>query len=237
MNKRIWELDALRGLCVIGMIAVHLLFDLWALFGLLDLSHAPLFHFLVNWGGVPFVLISGICVTFSSTGAKRGILVFSLGMLCTLVTAGMYLFNFANKSILIYFGVLHCLGACMLLWQLFKKLPVSALAVAGVVCIVLGFYFKACVRTQTMWLIPFGLLPQGFASSDYFPLLPNLGYFLLGAVLGKTLYANRRTLFPRVNGNFFMIRFFSFTGRHSLLIYLAHQPILAGIILLISLLF
>ena len=236
MKKRIWELDALRGVCIVGMICVHLLFDLWALFGILDLSRAPVFDLFLKWGGVPFLLISGICVTFSARSVKRGALVFFFGMVCSLVTAGIYLLSFTGKSILIYFGVLHCLGACMMLWPLFRKLPTWFLAIAGIFLIALGLYFTDHVRTDTMWLLPFGILPRSFASSDYFPLLPNLGYFLLGAVLGKTIYAKRQSVFPRINTDFFLIRFFSFIGRHSLLIYLVHQPLLAGGILLMRLL-
>ena len=34
--KRIWELDAFRGLCVLGMVIVHLVFDVVYLYRLVD---------------------------------------------------------------------------------------------------------------------------------------------------------------------------------------------------------
>lgn len=75
-----------------------------------------------------------------------------------------------------------------------------------------------------------GFVTRGFASSDFFPLLPNLGYFLIGASLGRILYQEKHTLLPNVNENNPIIRFFSFFGKNSLLIYLLHQPILAGLV-------
>lgn len=84
------------------------------------------------------------------------------------------------------------------------------------------------------FLFPLGLMAEGFVSSDYFPLAPNLGWFLLGMILGRTLYKEKRTLFPRVNSGSAPIRFLSWCGRNSLLIYLLHQPILEGLTYLLS---
>lgn len=234
MKNRVWELDALRGLCVLGMIAVHLLFDLSFLYGLLDLSNAPLFYFLVDWGGIPFFLISGICATFSSRSCKRGALVFSCGMLCTAVTVGMFLLGFAGEGFIIYFGVLHCLGICMLLWPAFRKLPAAALALLGIAIIAAGLFIEAYVRTGHLWLLPLGAVPGDFVTSDFFPLLPNLGYFLLGGVLGKILYRRKQTLLPGISPQILPLRFLQLCGRHSLLIYLLHQPVLAGFVYLLT---
>ena len=59
-KHRIWELDALRGLCILGMMAVHLLFDLTGLYGTVSFQYPPWLLFLMDWGGVAFFLISGI---------------------------------------------------------------------------------------------------------------------------------------------------------------------------------
>ena len=80
------------------------------------------------------------------------------------------------------------------------------------------------------FLFPLGLLYPGFSSGDYFPLLPNLGYFLLGTVLGRTLYKKKESLLPGINANGPGLRFLCWCGQQSLWIYLLHQPILAGII-------
>ena len=226
MNKRIWELDAFRGICILGMVIVHFIYDLTDLYGIIRWDAPALFSFVQNWGGLLFLLLSGICATLGSRSVRRGIIVFACGMIRTAVTAGMYLLNMADKYIIIYFGVLHCLGLCMILWAAFKKLPAWCMGLLGVAMVILGFWFQT-FRVEATWLFPLGLLNRGFASSDYFPLFPNLGYFLVGAALGKHFYCEKVTRFPGVNANRPVICFFRFCGRHSLLIYLLHQPLLA----------
>ena len=234
MKKRIWELDALRGLCILGMVVVHFIYDLVELYGLVKWDYPPLFTFVQQWGGVLFLLISGICVTLGSRCIRRGALVFGCGLVVSAVTFGMYHFGFSGKGIIIYFGVLHCLGACMLLWPAFRRLPHWALAVLGAVLVVVGLYLRALPGAAFPWLMPLGLPWEGFASSDYFPLLPYLGFFLLGSALGKSVYRKKESLLPQVNTRNFLIRFFLLCGKHSLWIYMLHQPILSGIFFLIT---
>lgn len=233
MKKRIWELDVLRGVCILGMVVVHLIYDLQTFFSLPFLADSRLFDLVKQWGGVLFLLISGICVTLGSHPVRRGLIVFACGLLCSAVTAGMYVLNMADKSIIIYFGVLHCLGVCMLLWPLLKRLPVWALGLLGLGLTVLGLWISGNVVVDFPWLIPLGLVPEDFASSDYFPLLSNLGFFLVGAFLGKTLYRKKETLLPRVNPANPVLAFFTRLGKWSLPVYLLHQPVITGLLYLI----
>ena len=229
-NKRIWELDALRGICILGMVIVHLLFDLAHVYMLIDLSESVLFDFLTMWGGVLFLLISGICITLGHHPIRRGLIVLGGAAVISLATWGMYITGYADKDIIIYFGVLHCLGVCMLLWPLMKKFPTWLFPILGGIIIAYGLYVNDHVIAKTPWLIWLGFSYSGFETSDYFPLLPNLGYFMVGIFLGKTLYKKKVSLLPKVNDGFFLIRFFSFCGKQSLWIYLLHQPLLTGII-------
>ena len=236
MKERIWELDAFRGICILGMIVVHFVYDVTVLYRLAKWQIPEAFYFVQRWGGVLFLLISGICVTLGSRSIRRGLIVFGCGMVITAVTYGMYALDFSDKSILIYFGVLHCLGICMILWPLFRKLPTWALAILGAVMVAFGLYLQGISPASTPWLLPLGFTYPGFVSSDYFPLLPNLGYFLLGAVLGRTLYRQKKSLLPRVNPGNSPVRFFTACGRLSLPIYMLHQPVITGLIFLYTLL-
>lgn len=233
MKRRIWELDALRGICILGVIAVHLLFDLVELYGILDWEYPAAFSFLKHWGGILFVILSGICVTLGHHCVRRGLLVFGCGMLVTAVTYGMHLLGF-HESIIVYFGALHCLGLCMMLWALLKKCPSWVLGVLAIVVIAVGLRLMEKPVYGPLWLTPLGLVPPGFASSDYFPLLPKMGYFLLGSILGRTVYRKQESVLPFISENNVLVRFFSFCGRHSLVIYLLHQPILNAVCMLLK---
>ena len=221
MTKRFWELDALRGICILGMVGIHLLYDLGVTLPF------PI-QLMQDWGGCVFLLLSGICVTLGHHPIRRGLVVLGCGLLCTLVTWTMYALDLAPSHMIIWFGVLHCLGLCMLLWPLFQKQGSRILLLLAGIFLALGFYFETLLL-PIRFLIPLGLQFPGFASGDYFPMLPNLGFFLLGAIAGRRLYAKKQSLFPQLRGN----RFLCFCGKHSLMIYLLHQPILYGILWLI----
>lgn len=227
MKNRIWELDALRGLCILGMVAVHGIYDATELFGLLDWSCPPAFVLVKDWGGIIFLLLSGVCATLGSRSLRRGIVVLACGFGLTAVTAAGFFLGLVDGSLVITFGVLHCLGFSMILWGLCRNLSGTHLTLLGAALAVLGFLLRD-VTVETVWLIPLGLVPPGFSAADYFPLLPNFGFFLLGAALGRRLYPNKTTRFPGRKG--LLARFLGFCGRHSLTIYLLHQPVLLGVL-------
>ena len=226
-KHRIWELDALRGLCILGMLVFHLLYDATELFALLPFSLPPWLTFIADIGARVFLLLSGLCVTLGSHPIRRGLTVFGCAMACTLVTWLMYKLGFAGSSMVIRFGMLHCLGICMLLWPLLRRFPLWLLALLGAAAILAGGWLDASsFRVDSRWLFPLGLRYFGFSSGDYYPLLPGLGWFLIGSLLGKTLYGSKQSLLAKVP----VLSFLCFFGRHSLPIYLLHQPIFAAIL-------
>lgn len=201
------------------MVLVHLIYDLTQIYNILPWGNTPLFLLIKNYGTVAFFLLSGICATLGTRELKRGTLVFGCGLLVSAVTA---LFSPQTP---IRFGVLHCLGLCMLLWHPLKKQPTPLLAAGGAVMALLGLGFTG-LHVKNPCLYPLGLTTRDFYSADFFPLLPFLGFFLLGAALGRRLYRQRRSLLPRADIRNPMIRFLLLCGRHSLVIYLLHQPVL-----------
>lgn len=222
-QSRIWELDALRGFSILAVLVLHFLYDLHLLYGF-SLRN-PFFSLLQRYGGIVFILLSGICVTLGHRSIRRGLLVFACGMLITLVTALLVRLGFFGKEVLIFFGILHLLGSCMLLWSLFRPLKPLVLVLLGLLFLFLGWWCST-LTVELPWLFPLGLCTKGFFSADYFPLFPHLGWFLLGAAAGKTLYKEPRSLFPGPMQDLFLFRFFRICGIQSLWIYLLHQPVL-----------
>ena len=227
-KKRVWELDAVRGLCIIGMMAVHFLIDLIYFNKLSDLP--GWFYVLQNNGYILFVLISGICATLTGHSTLgRGFAVFACGLLVTYVTMFMEeILGFSGLRI--WFGILHMLGVCMMLYPIFRKLPFWALALFGAVFLAFGYWMQT-LTVSVDYLFPIGLRSASFyVGSDYFPVFPGFGWFLIGAALGKLVYRKKESLMPRVNADFFLLRGLRFVGRHSLWFYLLHQPVLFAVV-------
>ena len=230
-TNRLWELDALRGLMILIVVFIHLCFDLDYFLGI-DVVKNPVIQYAMDHCGMSFVLLSGLCATIGRRSFRRGLQVLGCGMVITLVTGGMYLLGMADKFIVIYFGVLHLLGVCMMLWALLRKLPAWSWAVLGSAIWLLGRWFRT-VTVSVPWLFPLGLTTASFSSSDFFPLFPGLGWFLVGAFLGHLLYKEKRSLLPNFPAEALPVRFLRWCGTHSLWIYLIHQPVLYGIVSLL----
>jgi uncharacterized membrane protein len=207
------------------MIMFHFMYDIMYLFPLLRWDPPGWYNFLARLVAVGFVLISGLCVTLGKRTLRRGLTVLGCGLIITAVTVVLTLTGFCDNSIIIYFGILHCLGCCMLLWPLVRKCPGWVLLLLGTALFAAGKYF-ATLTVDTFWLVPFGLLPRSFVSSDYFPLVEHFGIFLWGAGLGRYLYQNKQSLLPGVK-QILPVRCLAWCGRKSLVIYMLHQPVLA----------
>ena len=172
-KERIWELDALRGLCLLGMIAVHLCFDL-QVFGGLYFPIPAWFRLMQEYGHILFILISGICATLATRTVRRGLIVFGAGLLVSYVTLMLeFLGGFYGLGI--WFGILHLLGLCMLVYPLFRRLPFWALLLLGTAALALGVWMQR-FTVETPFLLALGLRGSGvYLGADYFPVFPNLG--------------------------------------------------------------
>lgn len=228
--SRIWEIDFLRGLAVVLMVLYHFGFDLEEMCGIhsflgirFNLADRGIVLAQYFFAGV-FVVLSGVSCSLSRNNARRA---FKLIVVALVITAATYLYS---PALTIHFGILHCLGVSILLYGLtLERASWAASAAAGAVVIALSLVLPLALRGTPIgfdWLLPFGITSPTYQSYDYFPLLPWFGIFLLGAALGKTVYARRRSLIPARLPQTFI----SWAGRHSLIIYIVHQPILLGIL-------
>lgn len=231
---RIWEIDFLRGLAIILMVGYHLLYDLGDFAGLekflgfaTDLT-TPAWLLAQHFFAGLFVILSGVSSNFSQNNMRRSLKYLAVALL---ITSASYVFDPAS---VILFGIIHCLGVSALLYGLFfKKSTATTCLVSGIIIAGLSALLPTAHRLisiNTNWLLPLGLHRPDFASFDYFPLIPWLGIFLIGAALGRWLYLSRKSLLSReLSPNLF-----NWCGRHSLWIYLLHQPIILGILFLLG---
>jgi uncharacterized membrane protein len=148
---------------------------------------------------------------------KRGAGLFMAGMAISFVTWLVVPGEF------ILFGVLHLIGLSIALSPLFLGFGRwNLLAGAGIVLLA-PFLATLHGPLALVWV---GIHPADFASLDYVPLIPWLGVFLLGMGLGSTLYPGGRRGFPGKSGEKPLLRPVTFLGRHSLVIYLVHVPVI-----------
>lgn len=235
--QRFIELDILRGLAILFMIILHIFWDL-DYFGILPLNKE--LYSLNIIVPVMFFLLVGICQAVSNNRhqyqpkemylrtIKRGLWIFNLGMLLTLLTA-VFL---PDRPIL--FGVLHCIGCCMILSTVLLRFKSTNLILATLVIVsglALGLFFTT--EDPNMVELATGIHEPDVASHtiDYFPILPWFGICLLGITLGNVLYKDniRRYTLPDL-ARYAPTKILSWLGQHSLAIYLIHQPVIAGVL-------
>jgi uncharacterized membrane protein len=127
------------------------------------------------------------------------------------------------------FGILHLIGASIILAYPFLGLKLPNVAL-GAACIATGLYLHGFHNSWLVWL---GTRPD-FFMLDYWPIFPWFGVMLLGVFAGNALYGDRGKLDASPSARPPSVEPLTFLGRHSLLVYLVHQPILLAALLLLG---
>lgn len=238
-RSRVHVLDELRGFLIILMVFFHAFY----LFGWefdIPLFQEAFFFFkpVQPFFAGCFIFLCGISCNFSHNNGKRGLLLLGVALLVSMVMWCATFWKVLSPGSEIWFGILHCLAACILLFDLLqpklKRVPawlgLAFCAVLFAVCYHIpdekgGYFgltgqFVAAVpaaATDHPLLYPLGLCPIS-PTTDYFPLLPWFFCFLGGAFAGRWTFPKwtLRSRFP----------WLSFLGKHSLILYVLHQPVL-----------
>ena len=223
-RQRIELLDVLRGGALIVMIAHHICYDLCAFCGFPWVWFTnPVWNVVHYLDAGLFILLAGVSSDFSHSNLRRGAKTLAVALVISVVTYCM--------KMPIVFGVLHMMGVCMLLYGLtqsfWQRLPgwvIPALAAAGTLA---TYRLVDGYPTQTPHLWMFGLVTKDFSSSDYFPLLPWVFVFLFGTWLGKFIRERKLPHWFYTAG----CPPLAAIGRHSMLVYVAHQPVIYALVM------
>ena len=226
-------LDTLRGMTLVSMMVYHACWDLvylfrqdWAWYRSFG---AHLWQQSICW---TFILLSGYCFHLGHHRLRRGLLSLGGGALVSAVS------QVAGSPI--HWGVLTLLGAAALLTipldPLLRRLPARA-GLAGSFCLFfllrevnqgsLGFEGAALLTLPADWYqnsltALLGFPGPDFFSADYFSLLPWLFLFWTGYFLYR--------LRPEGEGRELRLPLVTTLGRHSLVAYLLHQPLIYGVL-------
>jgi uncharacterized membrane protein len=237
IKERFLEIDLIRGLAVIMMVLYHILFDIF-FFGIYPIDVTTGFWklFAIIIASL-FLLLVGISFTISAAKAevtlnrrnyfmkylKRGISILLIAALITIVT-----WWYLGEGYII-FGILHLIGVSIIIAPFFFHRKAISLY-GGIGFIVVGILLQA-VRGPSI-LLPLGIHPGSFYSVDYTPIFPWFGLVLIGIYLGELLYPDGKRGYslpeflnyskvPEFPG-----KVLAFLGRHSLAIYILHQPVI-----------
>ncbi|HEY8416662.1 MAG TPA: heparan-alpha-glucosaminide N-acetyltransferase, partial [Limnochordales bacterium] len=218
-GARLWELDALRGAAVVAMVFYH---------GMWDLSFAGVYRGSLDAIGwvlfarsiaLTFVVLVGVSMTLRQARTprgvpargwlERGVKVLAWGMVLSLVTWPIF------GSAFIAYGVLHFIGTALLLAPLILRYRRYALPAAAVLFALDPLMDR--YHPDTLWFLPLGLYPTTYRTIDYFPLVPWLGFVLLGVWAGPKYLAARERLASWPDQAPRWLNPLVFLGRHALL--------------------
>lgn len=227
-NQRYSELDFLRGMAVLAMIAYHLCFDLSLYYGYPIAVETGGLQLFARATATLFLTLVGICFVISwertepslrkTKSVKRAGIIILGGMLVTAVTL------IIDPTTFVIFGILHLIGVATLIQYVARPLRRWNLLL-GALIFSTAFVFPTSGLSSAL-LLPFGIMSKGFTSVDYYPLLPWLGPIFIGMGLGDVLYIPERHTKLALLDALQWPRWILWFGRKSLWIYFIHQPIL-----------
>ena len=245
-KRRYKILDILRGVTLIQMILYHGIWDLVYIFDKnFPWYEGPLAYLWQQSICWTFILLSGFCWSFDKNKLKRGGLVFSCGIVITMITI---LFLPSEKII---FGILTFLGSSMLLmipfhFALKKVNPTLGFFLSLLLFFLfrninigyLGFEQWNIRKLPEHWYHDYftafiGFPSVEFQSTDYFSLFPWFFLFLTGYFLYHWL--QQKNKLDSLYSIKLSLPIIEWLGRTSLLVYMLHQPVVYGILCLVNL--
>lgn len=247
MRTRYERLDDIRGITLCSMILFHTVWDLVYLFGFnwrwfyTDIAY--IWQQSICWS---FILLSGFCWSLGRRKLQRGLLVFGAGMLITLVTV---LFMPAQR---IMFGVLTFLGAAAILLIYLEKhikriKPLYGMMVCGGLFLLfhgindghlgISHYLRLVELPRSLYQMGevgnfLGFTESSFFSTDYFSLFPWLFLYMVGYFLYGML--QQRGILESMAEQKSWCGLWNFVGKNSLIIYMLHQPVVYGVLLVLD---
>ncbi len=216
---RIDELDSLRATALVMMLVLNFVTDLNH-FGIMNTETGDQWWWMARIAASLFVGISGVSYflahrleyDFTKTSGRTKRLIF-WAFVITIIT---YIFE---PSAYVRFGVLHLLALASIVAFPVARKPEFALGIGLILLII-----PLSSNSNLVWL---GLRETGFLAVDYFPLNPWLGIFFIGLALASRIYPEGKPL-TEIQWPEKWLWF----GRNTLTIYVIHQPILIGLLVL-----
>ncbi len=262
-QKRIFEIDVLKSIAIIAMIFDHFTYLFSVIGGRTGVASIifsnyntvssdlikSVYHFCSMFQdsmlrtvghyifAALFLVLSGICSSFSRSNVKHGLKVLCGGFIVT--AASIIMSIVSQEDMYIIFGILTTIGISILLIAFIEKIYDNKwlYLIIGCILVLWGFLIKWWEAPRVYYINELGL--SGFIEAfmgykvyglDHFGIIPCTGAVLIGAFIGKSLYRNRKTKLEFLDGKW--TQPFTFISKHALLVYLLHQVVAVIIIFL-----
>lgn len=237
--NRIGHLDALRGIALVAMAVYHFAWDL-EFFGYIDggTTGAGGWKMFARMIAGSFLLLAGVSLVLGHTPRLRPRAFLNrfarIAIAALLISVATW---FAVRDSFIFFGILHSIAAASLVGLLFLRIPAPLTLLAAVLVFLAPSYVRApFFDTSALWWVGLSTIPV--RSNDYVPLLPWLAPFLAGMALTRIALRNGWLVpLAGLRPQRMWTRLMAKAGRHSLAIYLVHQPVLIALVYGFSLVF
>ncbi|MEM6762038.1 MAG: heparan-alpha-glucosaminide N-acetyltransferase [Pseudomonadota bacterium] len=225
--RALW-VDVGRGGAIAAMVVYHFAFDL-SFLGFVDwgVSTHPAWRAFAAAIASTFLFFVGVSLVYAHEAGikwrrfwKRWAIIAGCAAAVTIATA-------IAMPIPIYFGILHAIATFSLMGLVFLSVPPLITIAAALFVFAAPLFLTAQIFSASVFF-PLGLAPEAPLSFDYEPVFPWFGATLLGISAAKLL-PRGETQMPQGS-----LTILVWAGRHSLIIYLVHQPILFAVLLAIG---
>jgi uncharacterized membrane protein len=235
-SPRFAVLDAARGVALAAMVVFHCAFDLDSLgLATLDVGGDLRWRWFARLIAGSFLALSGASLVIAHAKKMRWDAYFrrlailaGAALIVTLATWYMMPREF------IFFGILHSIAVASLIGLAFLRAPWPVTLVAAILVLLAPGFIASPIFDAPLlrWLGLSSVIP---ATLDFEPVFPWLAPFLAGMAVaqlvlpgfaGSALAGWRPRRAPG--------RAFTWAGKHSLAIYLIHQPMIFGALSLIA---
>lgn len=232
VGARIDLLDVARGGALAAMAIYHFFWDL-EFFALADVgvTEHPAWIVFAHVTAASFLFLVGVSLVLAhGQGVRAGKFLRRLASIAAAAAAITALSWLADPSGIIVFGILHHIALASLLGLAFLRLPPAIAVAAAAFCVAAPFLLKSPTFNAPFWLW-LGLATEIRASNDYVPLVPWFAAPLLGIAFARAgLRRVARDRLARWRVGNAATRMLALAGRHSLLVYLLHQPVLMALV-------
>lgn len=229
---RLGRLDIARGVALIAMAIYHFGWDL-EFFGYLAQGSASQgwWRIFARCIASSFLFLVGFSLVLAHSRAIRWRAFLKRLAQVVLAAAAISLLTwFFMPQGFIFFGILHQIALASLLGLLFIRSPVWLTILLAAAIIATPVYYRAeFFNYPALWWV--GLSSINPVSNDYVPLFPWFGAVLLGIAAARIMQATG--LLRLLQGGIkpqWLEHLLTFIGRHSLIFYLVHQPVLIGLL-------